>query len=1599
MGACGTGKHLDDVAELKAYTALSSGAVTLPGGVDRQGRPLVIFPKTQHHKLAALKKQDIADLFQYFSYLLNSCSLGSCSVSVVVDLRTSTKKLISGVVNSLLYTQNELGIVISAVYAVQPEKRALRKFLRKASGIREKDSSDRRCKYVLLNKPFELFSYIDQSHLTSEFGGPLVYEHENWLNFWKEMDMNWQCSAVFNTLPSSLPTLQRVDCRQYHIKEQVQEQSKPLENVYLKRMAESTQMSLLWKQASEQAGALLQKTEGASEANQIIHLLEQSMTKCESFKLQLAGSDIQAKSMREEYAAEIYKPAMCLLDKADKVIKKLQSLEGSEEEFELIIRLCNLQMSLFTAVDMAFQSLQTICEYYYLFNKAVNWYHQVLGWLSFKDALWDEMPMKASDTSGVVCTSLPWRIECYMRLTHMPPQNPDEWADLAKLSDLFPEIQRKQGTLLSSRCLLLWNILTSSTGQVQLSDLQQVMSWQQTLCSSSIATRSSSSPVKRNSITEQLKTVNGIGPALEIASGKKKDSDLFVTNNVVLNEPSSFASGKCSKLHSGKDLSDDKMTVSASCLMNPWLSLPLVDFAKSSNTPTHWQKVKETRDAHEEVLSLAHDKERENSASAITNVCDNRLSSKSTATQVCNAGTKRTVAYCECGVQTDISSFKLYDPYPNPYDLERDAALLSSTLNEQDGTDPKQSIVWDSYDLHISRRLMESNHTNHILDDMEWLSDWDLKEQDDLCYIEKLLKSAEAILKEEEVALREERELEYLVYSEEQNSTDCGSGGKIYREMNSTCQIMPLNLLDNAVTGGEKCSYSIDKSKDFTPDVKASIIHTNQEDMFANSPRSNDHSIYYPEDTAVKAQTYSADLFGELKEMYAIDERICEENRKIVEFRDMEHSEDRQKQEATFNTTKEKLLFLAQLQRERNEVDELEQSLAKEEAKKHKYLRKKIEIDRIKKYCLQAVAKENARLSELKCGNCVLDARSTMFSTCVQSNEGGSSNTHTRPCTMEKEAHGVCNVVCTPAADHVPSELLQDRRIVEGSEMTAIESHYVGPKALTPGPSHLSNTLMETFASRASTFNPGVQTTLKYTNIPPHKNPTVDLEVEINSEQCVLTHKECTDFPKPCITEVTKRDPFLPVHSHNVSVQSNKKNKIQRQESYILAAERLDAAPCLAEDESWERIGKLCLSTLESTPVVMDSIALLKPVYGERVGDAAIQCKNVRVPPLETYLSRYQSHLSTVKPIDYSIPIILDIGSGLVKAGFSNQELPNTVFPAVMGLTKMEDLESNPKGNIYIGHETQHPKTALHLMHLNRGIPTNWKDLEKIWHYTFYNQLHVDPREHPVMLTDTIMNLCENRKQMVQIMFEVFNVPFVYVALQAVLALYSTGRTTGVVFHSGDTASYSVPVHEAYSLPHAVQKLSLAGQDLTSYLAKLLKEKGLVFGTIAEQELIRDLKEKWCYVAKDPDSEPASDLQYTLPDGQTITLGSERYRASEVLFSPQLSGKDQYGVHESLLRSLLLSDMDLRKSFAGNIILSGGTTLLPGLASRLQKEVSSMLPLELLDALHVSRVLDKDFAVWCGGAALASSQGFHTAWISKQEYHECGPDIVHRRCF
>lgn len=370
--------------------------------------------------------------------------------------------------------------------------------------------------------------------------------------------------------------------------------------------------------------------------------------------------------------------------------------------------------------------------------------------------------------------------------------------------------------------------------------------------------------------------------------------------------------------------------------------------------------------------------------------------------------------------------------------------------------------------------------------------------------------------------------------------------------------------------------------------------------------------------------------------------------------------------------------------------------------------------------------------------------------------------------------------------------------------------------------------------------------------------------------------------------------------------------------------------------------------------------------------------------------------------------VIIDNGSGHMKAGIAGEVAPRCVFPALVGRPKHESaMFGQEKKEYFLGEEATSRRGVLSLSYpIEHGIVRDWGDMEKVWHHTFYDALRVNPDEHPVIVTEAPLNPKKNRERMVEMLFEKFSCPAAYIVIQAVMSLYSYGRTTGCVLDSGDGVTHVVPVYEGYCIPWAVQRLDLAGRDLSEYFVKILTEGGTSMGSSAEREIVRDMKEVACVVCEEDleatmkaASERPTDFEhiYEMPDGNKIVLTTERYRVPEVLFDPSLSGRELPGIHQATFNCIQACEIDVRRDLYKSIVLSGGTTMFPGLRDRLEKELKKLAP----PSMNVSVVASpqRRYIVWMGASVVAQLSAFPSMLIWKHEYDEAGPGIVHAKCF
>ena len=370
-------------------------------------------------------------------------------------------------------------------------------------------------------------------------------------------------------------------------------------------------------------------------------------------------------------------------------------------------------------------------------------------------------------------------------------------------------------------------------------------------------------------------------------------------------------------------------------------------------------------------------------------------------------------------------------------------------------------------------------------------------------------------------------------------------------------------------------------------------------------------------------------------------------------------------------------------------------------------------------------------------------------------------------------------------------------------------------------------------------------------------------------------------------------------------------------------------------------------------------------------------------------------------------PLVIDNGTGLSKNGYAGEDQPRSVFPTIIGYPKYKSIMTDVEHYVreyYIGEEALGLRGVLKLVYpVEHGIINDWEAMEKIWHYTFYNDMRVNPNEHPVLLTEAPLNPRVNREKMTEVMFKTFNVPAMYVSMQAVLSLYASGRTTGIVVDSGDGVTHIVPIYEGFAITHAISRVDLAGRDLTDYLRRLLRQRGYSLTSSAEREIVRDIKEKLCYVALDPEKElklaekvSGMEKTYTLPDGQALIVGQERFLAPEVYFNPGVIGSEAQPLDEAIYSAIMKCDVDLRRELYGNIVLSGGSTMFPGLKERMHKELTELVP----EGVEIKIIAppERRYSVWIGGSILASLRTFQKMWVTKKEYSDMGASAIHR-CF
>ncbi|KAK0062931.1 actin gamma [Biomphalaria pfeifferi] len=394
---------------------------------------------------------------------------------------------------------------------------------------------------------------------------------------------------------------------------------------------------------------------------------------------------------------------------------------------------------------------------------------------------------------------------------------------------------------------------------------------------------------------------------------------------------------------------------------------------------------------------------------------------------------------------------------------------------------------------------------------------------------------------------------------------------------------------------------------------------------------------------------------------------------------------------------------------------------------------------------------------------------------------------------------------------------------------------------------------------------------------------------------------------------------------------------------------------------------------------------------------------------------------------DEPVPaIVVDNGSDSCKVGLAREDLPASVFPSTVA------RDANKVS--FVGQKAIDRISDLELHYpIKRGLITNWDDMEVLWAFMFKDALSVDPSKHPVLMSEALNNSSFNREKTAQILFEKFQIPSLFMTNQAVLSLYHAGRVTGTIVDIGAGATSVVPIYEGFNIGEASVKVDLAGSDITEYLIRLLKDKGHNLTSPPNKLIAKKIKETLCLVSQKEQVSSAPST-FELPDKNVIILDTERYKSTEILFDPELSGRgdikgvhklakdtphphlstlltyksteilfdpelsgrgDIKGVHKLVNGAISSCDMNVRKPLYTNILLSGGTSLFEGLANRLQHELTSLNPQNPQAKVHARR--DRHLAAWIGGSVFAALPTFQQLQITKKEYQEAGPSIIKRK--
>ena len=382
--------------------------------------------------------------------------------------------------------------------------------------------------------------------------------------------------------------------------------------------------------------------------------------------------------------------------------------------------------------------------------------------------------------------------------------------------------------------------------------------------------------------------------------------------------------------------------------------------------------------------------------------------------------------------------------------------------------------------------------------------------------------------------------------------------------------------------------------------------------------------------------------------------------------------------------------------------------------------------------------------------------------------------------------------------------------------------------------------------------------------------------------------------------------------------------------------------------------------------------------------------------------------------------VVIDNGTGFTKMGYAGNLDPDFVIPtAIADLDKKSTLSvsnKNDEYNYYIGEEAinQAKTSKKHTLTypMQDGIIESWDLMEKYWHQSLYDYLKCDPQEHNFVLTEPPMNPPENRENIAEIFFETFNVPGLYIGVQAVFALLGCSKTyedagiemdkdqekaikslTGVVVDSGDGVTHIVPICDGFVLGSNIKHIPIAGRKITKFMEQMIRERGEKIPTEDLYFATMELKEKHGYLAN---------IGKISAKPYSINVGYELFLGPESFFSPEIIDKNwKASLDESIDLTIQQCPIDYRRRLYADVVFSGGSTSFKNLDKRLelslQKRVDDRLKKyntggkQSTIKVKVTNSMAQKHVVWLGGSSFSSSDGFRTMVHTRQEYMDKGP--------